>query len=332
MMMLSRTPLRVSFFGGGTDYPEHFLEEGQRGAVIGMAINKYIYISILRISGIQPYHFRVSYSKLEHVDCAADIGHNVVRTCLQHYDVREELDINIMSDMPASTGLGSSSAFTVGLVNIMSHMTGQPMTKLDIARQAIMVERDLLHERVGVQDQLHASFGGINRFDFDRSGFQIRPMAMSGACLKALSSSLVLIYTGTTRHASATLDEQIQKTQERKITQQLNDLLALVDDGARVLQGQDADRMLVEFGHMMHEGWLIKRTLSSRISNSEIDALYDKARAHGALGGKLCGAGGGGFLLMVVPPDRREAMVKALLPARAVQVGLDTEGTKLIHI
>ncbi|OYQ31573.1 hypothetical protein CHU95_20745 [Niveispirillum lacus] len=330
MIITCRTPLRVSFFGGGTDYPEYFKRAGRRGAVIGMAIDKYIYISALRLSGIQPYRYRLSYSRLETVTQASDIQHNVVRVGLSVYGCNEDLDISIMSDMPASTGLGSSSAFTVGFVNLLSALQNRPRTKLDLAKEAIHIERDLLQERVGVQDQLHAAFGGINRFDFDANGFSIRPVAMSSDCLEALCSSLLLIYTGQTRHASATLDEQIQKTTENKVDRELSDLLALVDQGMDLLQGNDPETMLRDFGAMMHEGWKIKLSLSSKISSSDINTLYDVARRHGALGGKLCGAGGGGFLLMVVPPAYQKSVIEAVSPARVVPVGLDTLGSTII--
>ncbi|MDG5497430.1 kinase [Niveispirillum sp. BGYR6] len=330
MMIMSRTPLRVSFFGGGTDYPEYFRQTGRRGAVLGMAIDKYIYISALRLSGIQPYRYRLSYSRLETVVQASDIQHNVVRVGLSAYDVKDDLDISIMSDMPASTGLGSSSSFTVGFVNLLSALQGRARTKLDLATEAIRIERDLLQERVGVQDQLHAAFGGINRFDFDANGFSIRPVAMGGECLQALCSSLLLIYTGQTRHASATLDEQIQKTTENKVDRELSDLLALVDQGMDLLQGHDPDQVVRDFGAMMHEGWKIKRSLSSKISSGDIDTLYEVALRHGALGGKLCGAGGGGFLLMVVPPARQQAVIEAVAPARVVPAGLDTLGSCIV--
>jgi len=331
MLIMSRTPLRVSFFGGGTDYPEYFRAPGMRGAVVGMAINKYIYIGALRIDGIQSYRYRVSYSQIERVDAVPEIQHNVVRAGLQHFGWDNPLDISVMSDMPASTGLGSSSSFTVGFINLLSRLSKQTITKLDLARQATRLEHDVLQERVGVQDQLHAAFGGINRFDFDAKGTRIQPLAMTGICQSALTASLLLIYTGTTRHASATLDEQIEKTKSRRIDRELGSLLAMVDEAMTILEGEDPDRLLRDFGRMMHEGWLVKKSLSSRISQPHIDELYDNAMSHGATGGKLCGAGGGGFLLMVVPPQARQRVIAAVRPAKCIDLALDTEGSTILY-
>lgn len=331
MLIMSRTPLRVSFFGGGTDYPEYFKAPGRRGAVVGMAIDKYIHIGALQIDGIQAYRYRVSYSQIERVDHVADIQHNVVRAVLQQLDWDQPLDISVMSDMPASTGLGSSSSFTVGFIKLMTRLTQTTITKFDLARRATGLEHDVLQERVGVQDQLHAAFGGINRFDFDANGTRIQPVAMTGLCQAALTRSLMLIYTGTTRHASATLDEQIERTKTKKVDRELSDLLAMVDEAMGVLEDEDPDRMLAAFGRMMHEGWLIKKSLSSRISMPHIDALYDRAMAHGALGGKLCGAGGGGFLLMVVPEHRRADVVEAVSPAKCIDLDIDTEGSTILY-
>lgn len=331
MMIMSRTPFRISFFGGGTDYPEHFRKEGQRGAVVGMAIDKYIYISALRISGIQNYRYRVSYSRLEKVMEVGEIEHSVVRECLRHYRIDDMLDINIMSDIPASTGLGSSSAFTVALLNLLARLRNERVTKMDLAKRAIFVERDLLNERVGVQDQLHAAFGGINRFDFDSRNIRITPVSMTGAVQQHFVDSLMLIYSGVTRHASATLDEQIGNTKAGKVDRQMDALLDLVDQSVAVMEMEDPQAMVAEFGRMMDEGWRIKRSLSSKITLPHIDELYDRAMANGALGGKLCGAGGGGFLLMVVPPERRAQVTEAVSPAKVIDIGLDTQGAILLY-
>lgn len=331
MMIMSRTPFRISFFGGGTDYPEHFRREGQRGAVVGMAIDKYLYISALRLTEIQSYRYRVSYSRLEKVSDPAQIEHSVVRECLRHYQIDEPLDINIMSDIPASTGLGSSSAFTVALLNLLARLRSERVTKMELAKRAIFVERELLNERVGVQDQLHAAFGGINRFDFDCKNIRITPVSMTGAVQQHFVDSLLLIYSGVTRHASATLDEQISNTQAGKVDRQMDALLDLVDQSVAVMEMEDAQAVVAEFGRMMNEGWRIKRSLSSKITLPHVDELYDRAMANGALGGKLCGAGGGGFLLMVVPPERRAQVVAAVSPAKIIDIGLDTQGAVLLY-
>lgn len=330
MLLTSRTPLRISFFGGGTDYPEYFARA--RGAVLGMAINRYVYVAALRLSDILEYRWRLSYSRIETVHEAGEIQHPVVRETIRHYGVTQPLDISIMSDLPARSGLGSSSSFTVGLLNLLAALEQQSLTKLDLARRAVFVERELLHENVGVQDQYHAAFGGMNRFDFERDRVRITPVQMTSACQSALTSSLFLLFTGVTRFASATLEEQMAKTRTGAVDRDLSHLLALTDQGMDVLEYADPERMLTDFGAMLHEGWETKKRLSSRVSNPEIDALYDAARAAGALGGKLCGAGSGGFLLMLVPPPQQTRFREAMRGTAIIPVGLDTAGSVILTV
>lgn len=329
MLITSRTPLRVSFFGGGTDYPEYF--ERYPGAVVGMAINKYVYLSVLRLANFIQYKYRLSYSRVETVDDHGRILHPVVRGVLAYYDIQDALDINVFADMPASSGLGSSSAFTVGLINMISALRAQPLTKLDLGRTAIRIEREVLKERVGVQDQLHASFGGINRFDFVDKRIRISPVQMTSECQRQFVSSLILVYTGVTRYASDVLKEQMHATVTSKVDRELGHLLTLTTQAVDVLEGEDPERLIGEFGAMMHEGWMTKRKLSSTISSPDIDALYDRARAAGAAGGKLCGAGGGGFLLMVVPPHARAEFIERMAPVPMVPIGIDTHGSVILH-
>lgn len=328
-MIISRTPMRISFFGGGTDYPEYF--ERARGAVLGMAIDKYIYISTLRLASVLDYRYRVSYSRIETVTEIAAIQHPVIRAVLTDQGISEGLDISILADLPARSGLGSSSSFTVGFLNLIGMLRQQTLTKLDLARSAVRVERELLGENVGVQDQYHAAFGGLNRFDFTDGRTRISPIQMSGDCQNALTSSLFLVYTGMTRFASQTLDEQMEKTKDRRVDAELSHLLALVDQGMAVLEAQDPERMLTDFGAMLHEGWETKKRLSSKVSNADIDALYDKARAAGALGGKLCGAGNGGFLLMLVPAERQAVFHEKMRDNVIIPVGLDTVGSTILR-
>jgi D-glycero-alpha-D-manno-heptose-7-phosphate kinase len=328
MLITSRTPLRVSFFGGGTDYPEYF--QRARGAVVGMAIDRYVYIAALRLSNTLDYRYRLSYSRVETVKAASDIQHPLVRTALQHFEITEPLDISIMADLPARSGLGSSSSFAVGFINLLASMRRRQITKLDLARQAVFVERELLRENVGVQDQYHAAFGGLNRFDFERDRTRISPVQMTGECLTALTGSLFLMYTGVTRFASATLDEQMQKTRSGTVDQDLSHLLTLTGQAVDVLEGSDPERMLTDFGAMLHEGWETKKRLSSKVSNPAIDAMYDAARETGALGGKLCGAGSGGFLLVLVPPQRQPLFEERFAESGIIRVNIDTIGSTIL--
>lgn len=328
MLITSRTPLRVSFFGGGTDYPEYF--ERHPGAVLGMAINRYVYVSALRLATFIDYKYRVSYSRLEKVARADDLEHPVVRSVLREYGVDDALDINIIADLPASSGLGSSSSFTVGLINLVAALRATPMSRLDLATAAIHIERTVLAERVGVQDQLHAAFGGMNRFDFVDGRIRISPVQMHAASQAHLMASLLLVYTGVTRYASTVLEEQMAATRSRKVDAELGHLLRLTQQAVDVLEGPDPERMLAELGAMLHEGWMTKRALAGSVSSPQIDALYERARAAGAIGGKLCGAGGGGFLLMLVPPHVRPAFEDRMRDCHLIPIALDTQGSTII--
>jgi len=326
---MTRTPLRVSLFGGGTDYPEYF--HRKPGAVVGFAIDKYIHIAALRLAGFQPYNYRVAYSQLEHVQEADEVQHPVVREVLKHFGVREPLDISIMSDLPASgSGLGSSSAFTVGFIRMTLALLGRNPTKIDVARTAIMVERELLAENVGVQDQLHATFGGLNRFDFSGPEIRITPLQVSGEVLQNLGEHLLLVHTGVARRASAAVAAQVEGTRTAAFDHELADLYALVGDCVRLLEGGAPD-LLPELGRMLNESWRIKRSLTNRVSNPQIDDLFLKILSGGAYGAKLCGAGGGGFFMALVPPERRAELVREVAPLPVIPIDIDVEGATLVY-
>ncbi|MGC8536464.1 MAG: GHMP kinase [Rhizomicrobium sp.] len=327
MICTTKTPLRVSLFGGGTDYPAYFMRSP--GAVIGFAIDKYIYISALKLGGYVDYKYRLSYSKLEQADSADAIEHPVVNVLLKHYGWDEPTDFSIQADMPASAGLGSSSAFTVGFVNLLSNLKSVPRTRMELAREAIFTEQVLLKENVGIQDQLHTTFGGINRFDFSGDDCRITPINISGTALKALTDCMVLVYTGIKRRATQIVAQQVQNTTDKKVDNELSHLLKMVDQAQAVLESRaDIAHVPAKIAEMLHESWIIKKTLAASVSLNEIDELYDFCRANGALGGKLCGAGGGGFLLMVVPPEQRASFEVAVGPRRCVGFQIDPHGTQ----
>lgn len=329
MLWMTRTPLRVSLFGGGTDYPEYF--ERHPGAVIGFTIDKYIHIAALKLTAGQPYNVRLAYSTLELAEAVEDIQHPVVREVLRHYDFRDRLDISIMSDLPATgSGLGSSSAFTVGFLKLLSSMRRAPTTKIDLARNAIMVERELLRENVGVQDQLHATFGGVNRFDFQGPSYRISPVQMNGALLQALGDHMVLVHTGVARRATQAVQKQIERTKTKAIDRELSDLYAMVGECAELLESGRAD-VLGELGRRLSESWRIKRGLTTSVSSDEIDAIFEVIEANGALGAKLCGAGGGGYFLALVPPERRQALADAVAPLSVIPIRIDLEGSCLVY-
>jgi D-glycero-alpha-D-manno-heptose-7-phosphate kinase len=319
----------VSLFGGGTDYPAYFRRNP--GAVLGFTIDKYIYLSALRLTASVDYRYRLSYSRVENVDSVAAIQHPVVRTVLQYYGFDEPTDFSVQADLPAAAGLGSSSAFTVSVINLVSHLMGTPRTRMELAREAIHTEQVLLRENVGVQDQLHASFGGINRFDLQGDSFRIAPINMSGRDLDVLADWMVLVYTGVKRHASAIVAEQVASTSSGALDAELREMLAYVDLAQRILEDPARrEEAPARIGALLHQSWQVKKRLSAKVSAPEIDDLYESCLAHGAIGGKLCGAGGGGFLLMMVPPDRRAAFEAAIGARQCVRFRIDSQGTVLL--
>ncbi len=328
MLCTTRTPLRVSLFGGGTDYPDYF--ERAPGAVVGFSINRYIYISALILTAWQAYNYRIAYSTLEHTERLEDIQHPIVREVLRHYGVSERLDINILSDLPASGGLGSSSAFTVGFVNLISNMFARPLSKMELARKAMFVEQDLLAENVGVQDQLHTAMGGVNRFDFEgKRRFRMAPLHLDLPTLERLNSCMVLVHTGAPRKASDIAKEQIGAIKAGRSDPELAQLYTMVSAAVDVLEG--GGDIIPELGLMLREAWSVKRHLSSRVTNPMIDELYTRCLLAGAYGGKLCGAGGGGFMLMLVEPERRAALEAAVAPLPVIPIEIDVHGSTLIH-
>lgn len=329
MVCITRTPLRVSLFGGGTDYPEYY--ERAPGAVIGMAIDKYIYIAALPLTGHQDYDYRVSYSTVERTNDIDSIQHPVVREVLRLFVIKDRLDISIMSDLPATgSGLGSSSAFTVGFLNIAYFLTGRACTKIDLARKAIHVERDVLRENVGVQDQLHATFGGMNRFDFQGKQISITPLQVSSETMCRLSQCLVLVHTGIARRATAIVEDQVKATKSTSLDKDLGSLFALVAECAALLEGP-TESVLATLGKMLSEGWYIKRSLTRNVTNTAIDDLFTTIMKAGAYGAKLCGAGGGGYFLVLIEPDLIAALREAVQPLVVIPIGIDTEGSALVY-
>jgi D-glycero-alpha-D-manno-heptose-7-phosphate kinase len=324
-MIISRTPFRISLFGGGTDYPAWFREHG--GAVIGTTIDKYCYISVRRLPPFFKYRSRIVYSKVELVNEVSEIRHPAVRGVLSDHGTTAGLEIHHDADLPARSGLGSSSSFTVGLIHAIYALDGLMIGKSDLARQAIRIEQEVLKESVGCQDQLWAAHGGFNRIDFRQDGsIAVSPIILSSQRRDELLSSMMLFFTGFSRFASDFAEDQLRNMGRRKA--QLKAIRAMVDEAANVLaNGRDS---VHELGKLLHESWLLKRELADSVSNSQIDEIYEAGRAAGALGGKLLGAGGGGFMVFLVEPDRRDMVRARLKNLIHVEMGFDTEGSKIV--
>lgn len=323
-MIITRTPYRVSFFGGGTDYPDWYRTHG--GAVLAASIARYCYLTVRWLPPFFAHKSRVVYSIIEDVKRVEEIQHPAVRESLLYLGIHDGVEIHHDGDLPKMTGLGTSSSFTVGLLNALHALRGEYRSKMQLAREAIHVERDRCGDRVGCQDQVIAAYGGLNhiRFASDDS-ITVEPVPLPAERLKTFQDSLLLFFTGFARVSSEIVAEQLQNLPRKE--KELSEMAAMVEEGLRILrEGRD----LSDFGRLLHESWQLKRSLSRRISTPEIDAMYEAARKAGAIGGKITGAGGGGFLLLYVEEDRREAVQQALSHILHVPFDLDHAGTQII--
>jgi D-glycero-alpha-D-manno-heptose-7-phosphate kinase len=315
-MIITRTPLRVSFFGGGTDYPVWFKHNG--GAVLSTAIDKYCYITCRRLPPFFDYRSRISYSKVENVSDNTAIEHPSVRGCLQFLGIREGVEIHHVA---------TSSAFTVGLLLGLYALGDRMRDKHALAQDAIHVEQEILKETVGAQDQVAAAYGGFNHISFQLDGsIQVKPMLALAERLAELQSHMALFFTGFARTASEIAKEQVKDTPKR--TTELTTMLQMVDEAVDIVSNNR--RQVREFGSLLHESWNLKKTLSNKITNPQIDEIYQAGREAGAIGGKLLGAGGGGFMLFFVPPERREALILRLRKLLCVPFAFSNRGSHVV--
>ncbi|MGA2569833.1 MAG: galactokinase [Terracidiphilus sp.] len=321
-MIITSTPLRISFFGGGTDYPVWYREHG--GSVLATTIDKCCYITCRRLPPFFDYHSRVSYSRVENVADNSAIEHPSVRGCLQFLNIQEGVEIHHIADLPARTGLGTSSAFTVGLLLGLYALQEQIRDKHTLAEEAIYVEQELLHETVGAQDQVSAAYGGFNRINFHTDGsIEVNKLVVESERLAELNRHLALYFTGFARTASEVAQEQVSVTPQR--TAELKQMHALVDEGEAILRNPRCD--LDDFGRLLHENWKIKRSLTQKITNASIDEIYEAGLGAGAIGGKLLGAGAGGFMLFYVSPERREELRSRLKKLLCVPFSFSARGS-----
>ena len=323
-MIISRTPFRVSFFGGGTDYPVWYREHG--GAVLATTIDKYCYITCRYLPPFFDHKSRIVYSKVECPTDNKQIEHPAVRGTLDYMGITDGVEIHYDGDLPARTGLGSSSSFTIGLLHALYALKRTMPDKRRLAMDAIRIEQQLLKENVGSQDQISAAFGGLNRVDFDPDGsFRLSPIILSTARRQALQDHLMLFFTGFSRTASSIAEAQIRNTPNKQ--QELLRLRGMVDQAVALLLGSEP---LSAFGRLLDDAWRIKRGLTEYISTPEIDEIYDAARRAGAIGGKLLGAGGGGFMLFIVRPEDQPRLKKALRHLLHVPFHLESQGSQII--
>ena len=324
-MIITRTPFRISFFGGGTDYPAWYREHG--GAVLSTTIDKYCYITCRNLPPFFEHKHRIVYSRIENARENNDIEHPAVRAVFNWANVVDGLEIHHDGDLPARSGLGSSSAFTVGLAHALYGLRGQMVSKSTLARDAIHVEQDLIGENVGSQDQVSAAYGGFNRIDFHRDDtFDVAPVILPALRRDELRNHLMLCFTGVSRIADAIAKSQIDNLKNRKT--ELNSMREMVNEAVAILE--DSRVSIDEFGKLLDVGWRYKRSLSDQVSTPQIDQIYEEAMRAGAVGGKILGAGGGGFMLLFAKPERHAAIRARLKELVHVNFNFDDSGSRVV--
>lgn len=324
-MVISKTPFRISFFGGGTDYPAWYKENG--GTVLATTINKYCYITCRYLPPFFEHKHRIVYSQYEHVNEIDEINHPAVREVFRFMNIKDGLEIHHDGDLPARSGLGSSSAFTVGLLHALYALSGKMATKRRLMLDAIHVEQEMIKENVGSQDQAITAFGGLNKIEFSGChNIEVRPITAGFKRLEELQSHLMLFFTRITRIASDIASDKISQIPNKN--SELRLMHDMVDEAITILS---EDRDISEFGKLLHESWEAKKKLSSKVSNSIIDDIYSKARKSGAIGGKLLGAGGGGFMLFFVKPEMQLKVKETLKDLLHVPFRFDTLGSQIIY-
>lgn len=324
-MIITKTPFRMSFFGGGTDMESFFREYG--GAVLSTTFDKYCYVNVRHLPRFFDYNTELSYSKTERVTDVEQIQHPAIRNAMKMLNMYE-IRLTYEADLPARSGLGTSSSFAVGMLNAFYCLKGKYADKKKLAEKAIYLERVLCEEAGGWQDQIAASFGGMNRIDFNKDGtYDVRPIIIHPDRKKLLNDNLLMFFTGFTRFSSEM--QKVNQTGYDEKIKQLQQMYALVDDAEKVLEDKHSD--LDDFGRLLDTTWRLKRQTGGAITTNSIDALYEKGISSGALGGKLLGAGGGGFLVFYVQPEKKKAVMEAMKELLYVPFRFEDGGTRVIH-
>lgn len=325
-MIITRTPFRISFFGGGSDYPVYYREHG--GEVLNTTVNQYCYITCRYLPPFFDYKYRIRYSKSELTNTIDEIEHPSVRECLRFCGIEHGVEIVHTSDIPAMSGIGSSSSFTVGLLQALYALKGEMVTKRRLAADAIHVEQNIIGENVGSQDQTAAAFGGFNHIEFGgrNDGIFVQPVVLPAEKVNYLQDNLLFYFTGFSRYSSVVAAEQVRNTQHK--CSELRRMREMVPQALDILRGPL--RGYDEFGRLLHESWMLKRGLTELVSNSKIDEIYERAIRAGALGGKLCGAGGGGFFLFYVPTERQAQVKEALKRLLLVPVRFENLASHIV--
>lgn len=323
-MVITKTPFRMSFFGGGTDFPEFYNEHG--GAVISTTFDKYCYVNVRHLPPFFDYSTELSYSKIERVKTVKDIEHPSIRECMKFLDMRD-IRLTYEADLPAKTGLGTSSSFAVGMLSAFYSLKGKNKSKNQLANDAIYLERVLCKEAGGIQDQIAVAFGGLNRIDFSSAGYKVTPIVISNERKEMLNDRLMMFFTGFSRF-SADIQTATQSVLKDNVTQ-LSEMCSLVDIAHSILTDKNSD--LSDFGRLLDHTWRLKRGITMKISTDSINEIYSRAINAGAIGGKLLGAGGGGFFVFYVEPEKQPFVKKALDDLLYIPFKFEDSGTRVIY-
>jgi D-glycero-alpha-D-manno-heptose-7-phosphate kinase len=325
-MIISKTPYRISFFGGGTDYPEWYLKYG--GQVLSATINKYCYITCRYLPPFFPHKHRIVYSEIENVKNLNQINHPSVKAVLKKFKINQGLEIHYDGDLPARSGLGSSSSFTVGLINALSTLLGSNLSKKKLALGALEIEQDILKEQVGSQDQIAAAYGGLNCIKFNKNKtFSVKPLVISKYKKKNLENHIVLCFTGISRLAPSVASQKLLNISSK--TKKFEKIKYFTKEGIKILQN---DKYTIsDFGKLLTESWEIKKSLADIVSNSEIDKIFNEGIRNSAIGGKLLGAGAGGFLMFLVPPEKKSLFIKRMKKYICLPIKFDNFGSSLLN-
>ncbi|MDC0586483.1 kinase [Gammaproteobacteria bacterium] len=331
-IIMTQTPFRVSFIGGGTDMPDYF--NNHQGGVLGTTINKYTYVVINSLERLLEKKIRTSYSKLELVDEIEDVEDDYVRTILKanmNIYKNDFYDIHTFGDLPSGTGIGSSSSFVVGMLNAVHNLNSINKKPKELAEEAIHIERVLLDEKGGWQDQIFAAYGGLNYINFHNNSYEINKLSISDSNKSLLEDSCMLFFTNIQRSSSEIQEKVFKKTNLEEKQSYFQEIYRLSIEGKKILESIDnSNEMLKEFGEVVNQGWHLKSSLSDSISNETIDQIYQSAIDAGALGGKACGAGGGGFILFIVPHEYQNSVRKSLSKLKEIEVKFDDSGSTVV--
>ena len=325
-MLISKTPYRISFFGGGSDYPEWYMKN--KGEVLSTTIDKYLYISMRKLPSFYGTKYKIHHSKIEEVNNIREIKHNVIRKGLKYFKINDGMEVHYNGEIPPRSGMGSSSSFVVGFLNLIHHLKNEKLSRKKLAQKSIFFERKVLNETVGSQDQIAAAYGGFNSVKLYKDNFSVKTINIEKKFLDKHNDNMMLIYTGMQRTASLISNNYTSSLNTTK-KQYMLEILDLVKEAKKVLREKNFSE---NFGKLLHETWKLKKMLSDKISNKEIDDLYNFCRTNGAIGGKILGAGAGGFLLIYAPKEKQKKLIAKLNRYTIIPFKFSENNSKIIKI